>query len=145
MCLPLVRKQVCCRPQDAALPIHLRLRTDYAALAPSLTQGWLTRREVFEKAQQTEMPVAESAIAQEAPETGPVNPAPDTEPAQSNLAYESPSPDVPRAAGTRSSRPTVPLTAVRAVLIGTLALIPILCACLSAIAAGERIFRARAR
>ena len=116
---------------------------DYAALTPSLTQDWLTRREVFERAQQTETPVAESAIAQGAPETGPVNQAPDMEPAQSSLAYESPSPDVPRAAGTRSSRPTVPLTAVWAVLIGTLALIPILCACLSALLLGKDISRTR--
>jgi hypothetical protein len=66
--------------------------------ATALMSDWLTRREVFERA---------NAMA----------------PAQSGFAR----------AAAGSARAPAPLTAVWAVLVGALALIPILCACLSAL------------
>ncbi len=106
---------------------------EYATLAPTLTQDWLTRREVFERVQQ-----AESIGEQEPTEAGPVVGA-----EQSSLAQESPTTGTPRAAGKGVPRPAAPITAVWAVLIGALALIPILCACLSALLLGKDISRTR--
>jgi hypothetical protein len=96
-------------------------------------QDWLTRREVFERAQQVE-----SIGEQEPVEAGPV-----AEVEQSSLAQESPATGTPRAAGKGIPRPAAPITAVWAVLIGALALIPILCACLSALLLGKDISRTR--
>ena len=116
---------------------------EYATLVTALTQDWLTRREVFERARQVATPPAESVIEQGVPETGSVNPTPDAELQQSNLAQESPAPHVPLGGGKGIPRPAAPITAVWAVLIGALALIPILCACLSALLLGKDVSRTR--
>ncbi len=106
---------------------------EHAALAPALTRGWLTRREVFEVVAQAEAPAGLDAVAAQPSSEGTAQLAEQHEEAPATSA-------VP---GQGSPRPAAPIAAVWAVLIGALAMIPILCACLSALLLGKDVTHTR--
>jgi hypothetical protein len=131
---------------------YTRVAPAYAQLQPVLEQTWLTRRELFElveTGQLLEPPASEVAgmpTAQEPPtsEAMPIfapayaaEPAPEPEIAGAEPSRES----APARRGGRS--PAAPLMTMWGVLIGALLLIPILCACLSALLLAPNMARTR--